>query len=72
MSNETSIFGCTEAELVESLKINMHFYQMYRESKVMLATSMLSDVQELMAHGMTEDARQLINRVKYLLTTFDN
>jgi hypothetical protein len=38
-------------------------------AKQKLATSMLSDVQELMEHERHDDARQLINRVKFLLNS---
>jgi hypothetical protein len=41
----------------------------FQHSIPFLAISMLSDVQELVERGRAEDARQDLNRVKYLLRT---
>lgn len=62
-------YGMSADELFEYLNMNlrMTFEEDEHKAKQSLSLSMLSDVQEMIARGMSEDARQLINRVKYLL-----
>jgi hypothetical protein len=62
---ETSMFGCT-IEAMESYcdsELKISTYQM-------LAMSMMSDAQEAMARGQLEYARQLLNRAKWVLSTY--
>jgi len=59
------VFGCTEEALVEAFNSKPSFI-----SKEMMVTSMLSDAQELMAQFRGEEARQMINRAKYIINEF--
>jgi hypothetical protein len=53
------IFGCTAEEL-ESIVDAQH-------PRLSIALSVLSDAQELIRLGQAEDARQAINRAKYMI-----
>jgi hypothetical protein len=60
----TKVYGCDLARFDESVEKSTTF----RFSGVgMVAISILSDVQEMIAHGDEEGARQAINRVKHLI-----
>ena len=70
---ERSMYGCTEAELRESVESSITFKF---TGAGMVVASMLSDCQEMMAHGpydsdtlanIQEDQRQLLNRAKWVL-----
>ena len=70
---ERSMYGCTEAELRESVESSITFKF---TGAGMVVASMLSDCQEIMAHGpydsdtlanIQEDQRQLLNRAKWVL-----
>ena len=70
---ERSMYGCTEAELRESVESSITFKF---TGPAMVVASMLSDCQEIMAHGphdsdtlanIQEDQRQLLNRAKWVL-----
>ena len=70
---ERSMYGCTEAELRESVESSITFRF---TGPAMVVASMLSDCQEMMAHGpydsdtlanLQEDQRQLLNRAKWIL-----
>jgi hypothetical protein len=58
------IFGCTAEEL-ETL-VNA------QRPRLEIALSVLSDAQELIQRGQTEDARQAINRAKYMINAAEN
>jgi Cdc6-like AAA superfamily ATPase len=58
------IFGCTAAEL-ETIVDAQH-------PRLKIALSVLSDAQELIQRGQTEDARQAINRAKYMINAAEN
>ena len=53
------MFGCTSAEL-ESIVDAQH-------PRLEIALSVLSDAQELIERGQAENARQAINRAKYMI-----
>ena len=70
---ERSMYGCTEAELRESVESSITFKF---TGAGMVVASMLSDCQEMIAHGpydsdtlanILEDQRQLLNRAKWVL-----
>ena len=60
MENEIKMYGCTKADLIEMLEDSIGSYEM-------LAMSIMSDAQHVMAHGDTETARQFINKAKWVL-----
>jgi hypothetical protein len=70
---ERAMYGCTEAELRESVESSITFRF---TGPAMVAASMLSDCQEMMAHGpydsdtlanLQEDQRRLLNCAKWIL-----
>lgn len=70
---ERAMYGCTEAELRESVESSITFKF---TGAGMVVASMLSDCQEMMAHSpydsdtlanIQEDQRQLLNRAKWIL-----
>jgi len=70
---EQAMYGCTEAELRESIESSITFKF---TGAAMVVASMLSDCQEMMAYGpydsvtlanIQEDQRQLLNRAKWVL-----
>lgn len=58
---ELQCYGCTEAELEELIK------RVYPLDHAMIAVSMLSDAQHELLVGLREEARQTINRVKWVI-----
>lgn len=66
-ARETRMYGCTVADMKEIIgtSITMKF-----SGPAMCAMSLMSDAQEEMAHGMVENARQTINRAKWVLATY--
>ena len=73
LERERAMYGCTEAELRESVESSITFRF---TGPAMVVASMLSDCQEMMAHGpydsdtlsnIQEDQRQLLNRAKWIL-----
>jgi hypothetical protein len=67
------MYGCTEVELRKSVESSIIFRF---TGPAMVVASMLSDCQEIMAHGpydsdtlsnVQEDQRQLLNRAKWIL-----
>lgn len=72
---EVRMFGCTQAEMREAVEQSLT----YRFScAAMYVISMLSDAQEMTAHDsggkfdvmVIEDQRQLLNRAKWILSTY--
>lgn len=73
---EIRMYGCTEAEMREAVEQSLT----YRFSgAAMYVMSMMSDAQEMVAYGpynsdtlanLLEDQRQLLNRAKWILSTF--
>jgi len=74
--NQVRMYGCTEAQLREAVEESLT----YRFSgAAMYVASMLSDAQEMVGYGpydgdtlanILEDQRQLLNRAKWILSTF--
>lgn len=66
-SKNLQMFGVENIEAyVEDLKSSITFEV---GGMKMFVASMLSDVQEMIAHGDNESARQTLNVVKYMLTS---
>ena len=73
---EVRMYGCTQAEMREAVEESLT----YRFSgAAMYVMSMLSDAQEMVSYGphdgdtlanLLEDQRQLLNRAKWILSTF--
>jgi len=72
---EIRMYGCTVEQMREAVEESLT----YRFSgPVMYAMSMLSDAQEMVAHDMDgqvglmliEDQRQLLNRAKWIMSTY--
>ena len=73
---EVRMYGCTEAQMREAVEESLT----YRFSgAAMYVASMLSDAQEMVNHGpydgdtlanILEDQRQLLNRAKWILSTY--
>lgn len=57
-------YGCNPHEFKQSVKDSLTFE--FGGMK-MAITSILSDVQEMIARDMKEEARQYLNRVKFLI-----
>jgi hypothetical protein len=73
---ERSMYGCTEAELRNSVESSITFKL---SGPAMIAASMMSDAQEMVAYGpydsdtlanILEDQRKLLNRAKFVLFTY--
>ena len=74
--NQVRMYGCTEAQMREAVEQSLT----YRFSgAAMYVASMLSDAQEMVGYGpydgdtlanILEDQRQLLNRAKWILSTF--
>ena len=66
-SMQIRMYGCTESELRANLR---DLCAWHHGSGTISAISMLSDVQEMILLNKKEDARKLINRVKYLIDNY--
>jgi hypothetical protein len=69
---EVRMYGCTEAQMREAVESSSTFRF---SGPAMVAASMMSDAQELMAYeqpdfNTIEDQRQLLNRAKFVLFTY--
>ena len=69
---EIRMYGCTEAQMREAVESSPNFRF---SGPAMVAASMMSDAQELMAYeqpdfNTIEDQRQLLNRAKFVLFTY--
>lgn len=64
---QKQMFGMTKQDVIDYLKPQVEF-----SGKEMLMMGMLSDAQHLMYNGQEEEARQLLNRVKFVLSTMMN
>ena len=70
---EVRMYGCTVLEMEEAIKHRLD--TRFDGSAALMASSMISDCQEMLAHNndgcfdimVVEDVRQMMNRVKYLL-----
>ena len=69
------MYGCTEAQMREAVEHSLTFRF---SGPAMMAASILSDAQEMIAHDdggtysfmQVEDARQAMNRAKWILFTY--
>ena len=69
---EVRMYGCTEAQMREAVESSITFKF---SGPAMVAASMMSDAQEMMAYeqpdfNTIEDQRQLLNRAKFVLFTY--
>jgi len=69
---EVRMYGCTEAQMRQAVESSSTFKF---SGPAMVAASMMSDAQEMMAFeqpdfNIIEDQRQLLNRAKFVLFTY--
>jgi hypothetical protein len=64
---EENIYGCTEFQMKEMFENSLTFKL---SGPAMVCASLMSDAQEEIAHGMTEEARKTLNRAKWVLSTY--
>ncbi len=79
---EVRMYGCTETQMRESVEESLTFRF---SGPAMYAMSLMSDCQEMLAHGngqlgisgspeidfmTSEDIRQMLNRAKWILSTY--
>lgn len=64
---EVSMYACTVAQMREAVAESLAFRF---QGPAFYAFSMMSDAQHEIAHGMAEDARQTLNRAKWILSTY--
>ena len=69
---QVCMYGCTEAQMREAVESSITFKL---SGPAMIAASMMSDAQEMMAYeqpdfNTIEDQRQLLNRAKFVLFTY--
>jgi hypothetical protein len=64
---EENMYGCTVAAMKESIEGSLTFKL---SGPAMIVASLMSDAQEEIAHNMKEDARQTLNRAKWVLSTY--
>ena len=68
---DVALFGASSADIRDMVETSI--YRITSEelhADAMMVMSILSDAQEVMAHGDVETARQYINRAKYVLNYF--
>ena len=68
---DVSMFGASSEDIRDMVETSI--YRITSEelhADAMMVMSILSDAQEVMAHGNVETARQYINRAKYVLNYF--
>ena len=64
---QVSMFGCTTAQMREAVEESLSFRF---SGPAMYAMSLMSDAQEEIARGLEEDARQTLNRAKWIVATY--
>lgn len=69
---QVRMYGCTEAQMKEAVEQSLTFRF---SGPAMMAASLMSDCQEMMAYGdvdamVREDVRQALNRAKWILFTY--
>ena len=69
MTREFLMYGCEQSSLDEAIESSM---QPYMGGHFMLAMSILSDAQELLAMGANDKARQNINCAKYVMNQWND
>lgn len=65
---EVRMFGCTVAQMRDAVAESLTFR--FPGGPAMYAMSMMSDAQEEIARGLDEDARQTLNRAKWIVSTY--
>jgi hypothetical protein len=70
--SQVRMYGCTEAQMKEAVEQSLTFRF---SGPAMMAASLMSDCQEMMAYGdvdsmVVEDVRQALNRAKWILFTY--
>ena len=66
-AREVAMYGATVAKMVEEIGNSL---TMKCAGPAMCAMSLMSDAQEEIAHGMPEQARQTLNRAKWVVSTY--
>lgn len=68
-STDTEMFGCTQ-KAMDAMMEDSLYRSMLGDTNglLMLAMGILSDAQHVMACGNTEQARQFINKSKYVIS----
>jgi len=68
-STDVQMFGCTQKEMDNMVEASL-YRSMLGDTNglLMLAMGILSDAQHVMACGNTEQARQFINKSKYVIS----
>lgn len=68
-STDVEMFGCTQKAMDAMIK-NCRYRSMLGDTNgaLMLAMGILSDAQHVMACGNTDQARQFINKSKYVIS----
>lgn len=68
-STDVEMFGCTQ-DAMDAMMEDCLYRSMLGDTNgaLMLAMSILSDAQHVMACGNTEQARQFINKSKYVIS----
>jgi len=64
---QVRMFGCTEQQMREAVEESFTFRF---SGPAMMAMSLMSDAQEEIVRDMSEDARQTLNRAKWILSTY--
>jgi len=64
---QVRMFGCTTAQMREAVEEGLTFRH---AGPAMYAMSLMSDAQEEIARGLDEDARQTLNRAKWIVSTY--
>jgi len=64
---QVRMFGCTEQQMREAVEESFTFRF---SGPAMYAMSLMSDAQEEILRDMNEDARQTLNRAKWILSTY--
>ena len=67
-AKDMALFGCDVTELDEAIRDTQ---QPLMGGLTMLATSYLSDAQDLIAMGANDRARQMINCAKYVISSME-
>ena len=62
---EIECFGCAKQDLKNAIDDAVRYTDYH-----MIAMSMMSDAQEAMVRNQNEHARQLLNRAKWVLSTY--
>ena len=65
--SEVRMFGCTVAQMREAVEESLTFRF---AGPAMMAMSLMSDAQEEILRELDEDARQTLNRAKWILSTY--